>query len=135
MSLNKSNLFCVSLAVIGVAIWLGPTHTIIYFIDSTLFIFNSLDGVEEFNTKQPNYVDGNWQPIHQELNRVTVEGKGNLPNELKGGMYVRNGAVLKCWPPGRYVRKHQFYGEAMIHRYVQHRNRISCKIGIINQSS
>ena len=116
MFLSKSNLFLVSLAIIGVAIWLGPTHSIIYLIDGALFICNSLDGVETFNTKQPNYVDGNWQPIHRELDRVTVEGKGNLPNALKGGMYIRNGANPKCWPPGGYVRNHAFNGEAMIHR-------------------
>ena len=75
----------------------------------------SIDGVEEFNTRTPNYVDGNWQPIHNELERVPVQGKGELPKNLIGGMYVRSGANPKCWPPGNRLRNHAFNGESMLH--------------------
>ena len=83
-------------------------------------VFNWYDGVYEFNTKVPNYVEGNWQPIHNEMHKVSSVGVGELPKNLIGGMYVRSGANPKCWPPGNRMRNHAFNGESMLHLLVSY---------------
>ena len=100
----------------------APQYSIIYLIDSVLSLFNWIDGIHSFNTQVPNYVDGNWQPIHNEMDRVMVTGAGRLPKNLIGGMYVRAGANPRCWPPGNRMRNHAFNGESMLHRYRVHSN-------------
>ena len=106
----------VTVLVIGLAI--APKCLLISLIDVSFSFFNWIDGVENFNTRTPNYIDGNWQPIHNELHRVLVKGKGELPKNLIGGMYVRSGANPKCWPPGDRMMNHAFNGESMLHMYV-----------------
>ena len=113
---GKSIIFFTSLALTA-AIWIGPKYSAIYIIDFVLSAFNWFDGVHKFNTQEPNYVDGNWQPQHNELHKVTVSGIGQLPKGLHGGMYVRTGANPKCWPPANRFMNHAFNGEAMLHRY------------------
>ena len=107
--------FALLLTVLALALAVAPKYSLIFLIDYVLSISNWIDGVEEFNTRTPNYVDGNWQPIHNELERVPVQGKGELPKNLIGGMYVRSGANPKCWPPGNRLRNHAFNGESMLH--------------------
>ena len=114
----KNFLLLFSVISVGAAIWLGPQFSILFLIDRALSILNWLDGVENFNTRNPNYVEGNWAPIHTELNGVTVKGQGKLPENLLQGMYVRNGANPKCWPPADRVKNHAFGGEAMLQRYI-----------------
>ena len=111
---NSTILFSVLIIVIG--IWIGPKSLLLLLIDFGLAILNRLDEVEKFNTKEPNYVDGNWAPIHKELNGVEVTGLGLIPEKLIEGMYVRNGANPKCWPPSDRVKNHAFGGEAMLQR-------------------
>ena len=105
------------LTIFALILAIAPKYSIIYFIDLVLSGFNWIDGVHNFNTQEPNYVDGNWQPIHNELDRIIVRGAGKLPKNLVGGMYVRGGANPKCWPPGNRVMNHAFNGEAMLHRH------------------
>ena len=93
----------------------APKYSIIYLIDSALSVFNWIDGVHNFNTKDPNYVDGNWQPIHTENEKIPIRGEGKLPINLVGGMYVRAGANPKCWPPEDRLMNHAFNGESMLH--------------------
>ena len=96
---------------------MGPKFSLLYLIDIILSIMNWFDGVEKFNTKEPNYVDGNWAPIHNEIDQILVSGQGKLPDNLISGMYIRNGANPKCWPPADRMKNHAFNGEAMLQRY------------------
>ena len=105
----------VAVTFVALVFALAPKLTLVTLIDVSLSVFNWIDGVENFNTRTPNYVDGNWQPIHNELDRVPVQGKGELPKNLVGGMYVRSGANPKCWPPGDRMMNHAFNGESMLH--------------------
>ena len=105
----------VTVTFVALVFALAPKLTLVTLIDVSLSVFNWIDGVENFNTRTPNYVDGNWQPIHNELDRVPVQGKGELPKNLVGGMYVRSGANPKCWPPGDRMMNHAFNGESMLH--------------------
>ena len=107
---------CVASLVVFLAV--APNYVIIYLIDTSMSVFNWYDGVYEFNTKVPNYVEGNWQPIHNEMHKVSSVGVGELPKNLIGGMYVRSGANPKCWPPGNRMRNHAFNGESMLHLLV-----------------
>ena len=107
--------FALLVTVLAVALAFAPNSILICLIDLLFALFNWIDGVEHFNTKTPNYVDGNWQPIHNELERIPVQGKGKLPKELVGGMYVRSGANPKCWPPSDRLMNHAFNGESMLH--------------------
>ena len=107
--------FALLLVVVALALAVTPKYSLICLIDFVLSTLNWFDGVENFNTRTPNYVDGNWQPIHNELERVPVKGKGELPKNLIGGMYVRSGANPKCWPPGNRLMNHAFNGESMLH--------------------
>ena len=107
----------VYLAIFAIILAVAPKYTFVCLIDSFLWAFNWVDGIHAFNTQDPNYVDGNWQPIHNELDRVPVKGEGKLPKNLVGGMYARAGANPKCWPPGNRVMNHAFNGESMVHRY------------------
>ena len=105
----------VAVTFVALVFALAPKLTLVTLIDGSLSVFNWIDGVENFNTRTPNYVEGNWQPIHNELDRVPVQGKGELPKNLVGGMYVRSGANPKCWPPGDRMMNHAFNGESMLH--------------------
>ena len=109
---------CVASLVVFLAV--APNYVIIYLIDTSMSVFNWYDGVYEFNTKVPNYVEGNWQPIHNEMHKVSSVGVGELPKNLIGGMYVRSGANPKCWPPGNRMRNHAFNGESMLHLLVSY---------------
>ena len=108
------------IAILAIVLTFAPTSSKIYLIDTILSLSNWIDGVQDFNTKTPNYVDGNWQPIHNELDKVAIHGTGKLPKNLVGGMYVRAGANPKCWPPGNRLRNHAFNGESMLHMLVLH---------------
>ena len=110
--IGKLALFVTFLAII---LAFAPKYAIIYIIDSTLSVFNWIDGDHNFNIKDPNYVDGNWQPIHTEKHKVSIHGVGKLPKNLVGGMYVRAGANPKCWPPEDRLMNHAFNGESMLH--------------------
>ena len=101
--------------ILAILLAIAPKYSIIYLIDTALAAFNWIDGVHHFNTKDPNYVDGNWQPIHNEMDKVPIRGQGKLPKNLVGGMYVRAGANPKCWPPGNRMMNHAFNGESMLH--------------------
>ena len=109
---------CVATIVVFFAV--APNYVLIYLIDTSMSVFNWYDGVYEFNTKVPNYVEGNWQPIHNEMHKVSSVGVGELPKNLIGGMYVRSGANPKCWPPGNRMRNHAFQGESMLHLLVSY---------------
>ena len=113
---NNTTLFF-SLSVLVTGVWIGPKSLLVNLIDVGLFTLNHLDEVHKFNLKQPNYVDGNWAPIHQELDQFKMTGQGFIPKNLIGGMYVRNGANLNCWPPEDRVKNHAFNGQAMLQRY------------------
>ena len=104
-----------SIAVLAIVLVVAPKQSLVTLIDIAFSLFNWVDGVENFNTRTPNYVDGNWQPIHNELERIPVQGKGELPKVLVGGMYVRSGANPKCWPPSDRLMNHAFNGESMLH--------------------
>ena len=112
----------IALCVATLAIFLAvaPNYVLIYLIDTSMSVFNWYDGVYEFNTKVPNYVEGNWQPIHNEMHKISSVGVGELPKNLIGGMYVRSGANPKCWPPGNRMRNHAFQGESMLHLLVSY---------------
>ena len=105
----------VSIAVLAIVLVVAPNHLLLTLIDIAFSLFNWIDGVRYFNTRTPNYFDGNWQPIHNELERILLQGKGELPKELVGGMYVRSGANPKCWPPSDRLMNHAFNGESMLH--------------------
>ena len=109
---------CVATLVVFLAV--APNYVLIYLIDTSMSVFNWYDGVYEFNTKIPNYVEGNWQPIHNEMHKISSVGVGELPKNLIGGMYVRSGANPKCWPPGNRMRNHAFQGESMLHLLVSY---------------
>ena len=109
---------CVASLVVFLAV--APNYVLIYLIDTSMSVFNWYDGVYEFNTKVPNYVEGNWQPIHNEMHKISTVGVGDLPKNLIGGMYVRSGANPKCWPPGNRMRNHAFNGESMLHLLVSY---------------
>ena len=109
---------CVATLVVFLAV--APNYVLIYLIDTSMSVFNWYDGVYEFNTKVPNYVEGNWQPIHNEMHKISSVGVGELPKNLIGGMYVRSGANPKCWPPGNRMRNHAFQGESMLHLLVSY---------------
>ena len=109
---------CVTTLVVFLAV--APNYVLIYLIDTSMSVFNWYDGVYEFNTKVPNYVEGNWQPIHNEMHKISSVGVGALPKNLIGGMYVRSGANPKCWPPGNRMRNHAFQGESMLHLLVSY---------------
>ena len=109
---------CVATLVVFLAV--APNYVLIYLIDTSMSVINWYDGVYEFNTKDPNYVEGNWQPIHNEMHKVSSVGVGELPKNLIGGMYVRSGANPKCWPPGNRLRNHAFNGESMLHLLVSY---------------
>ena len=109
---------CVAALVVFLAV--APNYVLIYLIDTSMSVFNWCDGVYEFNTKVPNYVEGNWQPIHNEMHKISSVGVGELPKNLIGGMYVRSGANPKCWPPGNRLRNHAFQGESMLHLLVSY---------------
>ena len=109
---------CVATLVVFLAV--APNYVLIYLIDTSMSVFNLYDGVYEFNTKIPNYVEGNWQPIHNEMHKISSVGVGELPKNLIGGMYVRSGANPKCWPPGNRMRNHAFQGESMLHLLVSY---------------
>ena len=113
--LNKGRIV-IAFAVLLLAIYLQP-RKLVLLIDYLLYIFSKLDGIEKHNQQKPNYVDGNWQPIHEEKHRVPVKGQGKLPVSFKGGMYARSGANPSCWPPGGSFINHAFNGYAMLHRY------------------
>ena len=109
---------CVATLVVFLVV--APNYVLIYLIDTSMSVFNWYDGVYEFNTKIPNYVEGNWQPIHNEMHKISSVGVGELPKNLIGGMYVRSGANPKCWPPGNRMRNHAFNGESMLHLLVSY---------------
>ena len=109
---------CFATLVVFLAV--APNYVLIYLIDTSMSVFNWYDGVYEFNTKVPNYVEGNWQPIHNEMHKISSVGVGELPKNLIGGMYVRSGANPKCWPPGNRMRNHAFQGESMLHLLVSY---------------
>ena len=109
---------CVATLVVFLAV--APNYVLIFLIDTSMSVFNWYDGVHEFNTKVPNYVEGNWQPIHNEMHKISTVGVGELPKNLIGGMYVRSGANPKCWPPGNRMRNHAFNGESMLHLLVSY---------------
>ena len=109
--------FTIAFIILLAAIFLSETNLIIFTIDSALFVISRLRRVAEINKQEPNYITGNWQPIHNEMDRVSVHGNGNLPASLKGGMYVRTGANVDCWPPGDSFIHHAFTGYAMHHRF------------------
>ena len=56
-----------------------------------------LDGVDEYNSRQPSYTTGNWVPVHREMDNVEVGLEGEVPEDLLGGMYVRGGTNLKMF--------------------------------------
>ena len=113
----KNSWITFSVLTIIIGLWIGPKFSLLYLIDTTLSVLNWFDGVEKFNTKEANYVDGNWAPIHTELDRILINGHGKIPSNIIDGMYVRNGANPKCWPPSNRVKNHAFGGEAMLQRY------------------
>ena len=87
---NNTTLFF-SLLIIVTGVWIGPKSFLVNLIDIGLFTLNQLDEVQKFNIKQPNYVDGNWAPIHQELDQVKMTGQGFIPKNL---IFSQNTGVL-----------------------------------------
>ena len=80
----RNSLILFSVLVLTIGVWIGPKSSLLLLIDFGLAILNRLDGVEQFNTKQPNYVDGNWAPTHQELDQIKMTGNGFIPENLIG---------------------------------------------------
>ena len=103
----RNSIIIFSVLVLTIGIWIGPKSSLLLLIDFGLAILNRLDGVEQFNTKQPNYVDGNWAPTHQELDQITMTGIGFIPENLIGKeVYIMPQCVSK-----KRLRK------AIIHMY------------------
>ena len=85
--------------ILTIGVWIGPKSSLLLLIDLGLAILNRLDGVEKFNTKQPNYVDGNWAPTHQELDQIKMTGNGFIPENLIGKeVYIMPRCVSKKRP-------------------------------------
>jgi carotenoid cleavage dioxygenase len=57
------------------------------------------------------YLQGQFEPVHDERDDTRLEVIGELPDALRG-VYMRNGANAFFPPPGRY---HPFDGDGMIH--------------------
>ena len=55
---------------------LCPTHVLVAVIDKTFWFLTYLDGVEEYNYRKPNYIDGNWRPVVETLKNVNVKVEG-----------------------------------------------------------
>ena len=103
----------VSLFAVVTAVLLSPDLQL-YLLDTSYSVVAWLDGVDEYNSRQPSYTTGNWVPVHREMDNVEVELEGEVPEDLLGGMYVRIGTNLKCWPPSG--KHHAFTGESILHR-------------------
>jgi carotenoid cleavage dioxygenase-like enzyme len=57
------------------------------------------------------YLEGNYAPIHDELELDELQVIGELPRDLQG-VYVRTGATPRFTPTGRH---HWFDGDGMLH--------------------
>ena len=117
MKIAVKTSFIIAFIIFLAEIFLTETNLLISAIDSMLFIISRSSRVAEINEQEPNYATGNWPPIHNETDRVSVHGNGKLPASLKGGMYVRAGANIDCWPPEDSFIHHAFTGYAMHHRF------------------
>jgi len=63
---------------------------------------------------ESGFMDGNWPPVKQEIDRAVCKVDGRIPVGLEGGLYLRTGPNPRCWPPSGRV--HAFGPDAMIHR-------------------
>ena len=95
----RNSIVLFSVLVLTIGIWIGPKSSLLLLIDFGLAILNRLDGVEKFNTKQSNYVDGNWAPTHQELDQIKMTGNGFITESLIGKeVYIMPRGVSKKRP-------------------------------------
>lgn len=108
-----SSLLCCVIAAALASVF-GSRASTLTLVDWLLSILASFDGVAEFNAREPNYVGGNWAPVHVEHFNARCDMSGTLPSSLAGGVYVRTGPNTRCWPPS--AKQHAFTGEAMLHR-------------------
>ena len=57
------------------------------------------------------YLEGNWGPVHDELDARDLEVIGEIPKDL-AGTFMRTGPNAQFAPIGRY---HYFDGDGMVH--------------------
>lgn len=112
VSLARSLLVC--MVAMALASLFASRNSTLKLVDWLLSVLASFDGVAEFNAREPNYVSGNWAPVHVEHLNAECAMSGKLPSSLAGGVYVRTGPNSQCWPPS--AKHHAFSGEAMLHR-------------------
>jgi len=67
--------------------------------------------VEQYNHDN-HYANGNFAPVHTELQNIEATVHGTIPDDLSGE-YLRNGPNMQHKPTGRM---HMFDGEGMIHQ-------------------
>ena len=65
----------------------------------------------DLDTAPNPFLEGNYAPVHDELDVDGLEVVGTVPEALRG-VYLRNGANPAFPPQGRY---HLFDGDGMVH--------------------
>ena len=68
------HLFWVLGIVAAVIAWMGPTPSLLLVLKSLFHLLAWLDGVEEKNAGS-GFMDGNWPPVQQEIDRVVCKVK------------------------------------------------------------
>ena len=68
----------VLVGLVGIIVYsVGHTKILLASVDKLFWLLTYLDGVEEYNYRQPNYMDGNWRPVVETLNNVEIRVEGN----------------------------------------------------------
>ena len=61
------------LGIVGAVIaWMGPTASLLLMLKSLFHLLAWLDGVEEKNAGS-GFMDGNWPPVQQEIDRAVCK--------------------------------------------------------------
>ena len=74
-----SRLLLSSVLIAGLSvfvIFIGPEKIMLSIVDQLFWTLTYIDGIEEANYRQPNYIDGNWRPVVQTLRNVEVMVEG-----------------------------------------------------------
>lgn len=73
-----------------------------------------LHGTAEHNARSP-FLTGNAAPVFTEVSAADLPVRGALPEELRNGVFLRNGPNPEFVPTGKY---HWFDGAGMLHAVV-----------------
>ena len=74
----------VSLFAVVTAVLLSPDLQL-YLLDTSYSVVAWLDGVDEYNSRQPSYTTGNWVPVHREMDNVEVGLEGGVARSGNDG--------------------------------------------------